>query len=161
MVAQKSGQHILVGPSWLHEQAAAVLRCKRLLELLKVAERPSRSPALASRCSCPSPERIESRSPPSSSARHATAAHTTAARRRPFDARVGSLHPRDERSSHLEFGWSRPHGANRRCHTPRLEQATNSWRNSACGLYVWYEQSGQPRSEGFENVRAPWRFGPI
>ena len=28
-----------------------------------------------------------------------------------------SLHPRDERSSQLEFGWSRPHGANRRCHS--------------------------------------------
>jgi hypothetical protein len=35
LVAQKSGQHILLDPSWLHEQAAAGLRCKRLLELLK------------------------------------------------------------------------------------------------------------------------------
>jgi hypothetical protein len=51
----------------------------------------------------------------------------------PLDARVGSLHPRDERSSHLEFGWSRPHGANRRCHIPRLckVQATYSWRKGA------------------------------
>jgi hypothetical protein len=44
----------------------------------------------------------------------------------PLDARVGSLHPRDERSSHLEFGWSRPHGANRRWHSeaePRIRGA--------------------------------------
>ena len=75
----------------------------------------------------------------------------------PLDARVGSLHPRDERSSHLEFGWSRPHGANRRCHTPRLEhRATNSRRNSACGLpYIRTIRSTPVR--GLR--KCPWRFG--
>ena len=35
-----------------------------------------------------------------------------------------------------------------------LNQATRCWRNSACGcgLHI-HEQSGQPRSEGFEKVR--------
>ena len=28
----------------------------------------------------------------------------------PIDARVGGLHPRDERLRHLDSGWSRPHG---------------------------------------------------
>jgi hypothetical protein len=52
----------------------------------------------------------------------------------PLDARVGSLHPRDERSSHLEFGWSRrmaPIVAPLRgVAGPRIT------RNSACGLYI-------------------------
>jgi hypothetical protein len=82
--------HILLDPSWLHEQAAAGLRCKRLLELLKPSDpvghllRPR--DVLAHR---PSPK---SGTPPSSSARHATAAHTSAARRpaSPLDARVRS-----------------------------------------------------------------------
>jgi hypothetical protein len=36
--------------------------------------------------------------------------------------------------------------------TPWSEQATTSWRNSPRADFT-YEQSGQPRSEGFENVR--------
>ena len=31
----------------------------------------------------------------------------------PIDAQVGGLHPRDERSRHLDSGWSRPHGPSR------------------------------------------------
>jgi hypothetical protein len=37
-VARKSGQHILVDPSWLHEQAAAASLQKHLLELLKPSD---------------------------------------------------------------------------------------------------------------------------
>jgi hypothetical protein len=70
-----------------------------------------------------------------------------------LDARAGSLHPRDERSSHLEF---------------RLAGVGRAWRQSSLPLRgeqarvagaipradFTYKQSAQPRSpEGFENVR--------
>ena len=48
---------------------------------------------------------------------------------------------RDERSSHLEFGWrvGRTYGGATQSRVAathsEAEQATNSWRNSACGLY--------------------------
>ena len=70
------------------------------------AERPNRSPASASRCSCPSPERKRSRR----AAKLACPTCDCGPQQQlvdPLDARVGSLHPRDERSSHFEFGWSR------------------------------------------------------
>jgi len=72
---KKSVQHIPLDPSWLHEQAAAGLRCRRLLELLKPSD-PVGHPlrprdVLAHRPSA------KSGTPPSSSARHATAAHTS------------------------------------------------------------------------------------
>ena len=103
LVAQKSGQHILVGPSWLHEQAAAGLRCKHVLELLKPSDpvghllrprdvlthHPS-AKSVAAKLVCPTCD---------------CGAHQQLVD--PLDARVGSLHPRDERSSHLEFRWSR------------------------------------------------------
>jgi len=57
--------------------AARASRCRTPLQAFSrasQAERPSRSPASASRCSCPSSER-KLGTPPSSSARHATAAH--------------------------------------------------------------------------------------
>jgi len=70
----------------------------------------SRSPASASRCSCPSPERKRlARRQARLPATCDCGAHQQLVD--PLDARVGSLHPRDERSCHLEFGWSRPHGA--------------------------------------------------
>ena len=103
--------------------AARASRCRTPLQALaraSQADRPSRSPASASRCSCPSPERKVGRR----QARlpdimvNATAANTSSSSTRlMLGSVVGSLHPRDERSSHLEFGWSRPHGANRRCHS--------------------------------------------
>ena len=113
-----------------------------------------RTPASASRCSCPSPERKVGR-------RQARlpdfAAHTSSALVDQLDARVGSLHPRDERSSHLEFGWSRPHGANRRCHTPRLEhRAKNSRRNSACGLLVHMNNQVNPGQRASKISVALW-----
>ena len=66
-----------------------------------------------------------------------------------------SLHPRDERSSHLEFGWSRPHGANRRWHIrgskPRI-RARNSPIPRADFTYTNTQVSvwSTPASEGFE-----------
>ena len=71
------------------------------------AERPTRSPAHCPSASCPlvrtggranlsCPRHIGVRCIPQLVA--------------PIDARVGGLHPRDERSRHLDSGWSRPHG---------------------------------------------------
>jgi hypothetical protein len=68
--------HILLDPSWLHEQAAVGLRCRRLLELLKPSDpvghllRPR--DVLAHR---PSANGLGT--PTSSPARHATVAHTS------------------------------------------------------------------------------------
>ena len=98
--------------------AARASRCRTPLQALaraSQAERPSRSPASASRCSCPSPERKVGHAAKLVCPTCDCGAHQQLVD--PLDARVGSLHPRDERSSHLEFGWSRPHGANRRCHS--------------------------------------------
>jgi hypothetical protein len=122
MLAAESGSGLLVQPAWIEwhillamahstrsKLAARASRCRTPLQAFSrasQAERPSRSPASASRCSCPSSERKRSR--------HAAklvcptcdcGAHQQLVD--PLDARVGSLHPRDERSSHLEFGWSR------------------------------------------------------
>ena len=47
----------------------------------------------------------------------------------PIDARVGGLHPRDERSRHLDSGWSRPMGA------PRPGQ-----RFCACGICIHIQE---------------------
>ena len=57
----------------------------------------------------------------------------------------------DERTQHLEFGWSRPHGVNCRCHPPRPRIRGAIPR---ADFKFTYEQSGQPRSDGFEKVRA-------
>jgi len=116
LVAQKSGQHILLDPSWLHEQAAAGLRCKRLLELLKPSDPES--------VTCFGLDMFLAHRPGANGLGTPRQARLPDMRQwpthqqlvDPLDARVGSLHPRDERSSHLEFGWSRPHGANRRWH---------------------------------------------
>jgi hypothetical protein len=108
--------HILLDPSWLHKQASVGLRCRRLLELLKPSDPVGHllwpRDVLAHRPSA------KSGTPPSSSARHATAAHTSSSSTHLMFGSAALLHPRDERSSHLAFGWSRPHhGANRRCHS--------------------------------------------
>ena len=108
--------------------AARASRCRTPLQALaraSQAERPSRSPASASRCSCPSSERKVGHAAKLVCPTCDCGAHQQLVD--PLDARVGSLHPRDERSSHLEFGWSRPHGANCRWHSeaeqPRIRGA--------------------------------------
>ena len=64
----------------------------------------------------------------------------------PIDARVGGLHPRDERSRHLDL--SRPHFP---LGQPGLRFLAKGLRPRLRTSHM--EQSGQPRSEGFENVR--------
>jgi hypothetical protein len=79
------------------------------------------------------------------------------------------------RSSHLVRCrvrlWSRPHGANHRCHIPRLSkpQATNSWDvaqfrvltlHKECCLYRTNNQVNPAviAQQGFENVRGVFVF---
>ena len=60
---------------------------------------------------------------------------------------------RDDRSSHLEFGWSRPHGANRRCHTPRLLSEPRI-RGAIPRADFRGEQSGQPNVRGLHGTES-------
>jgi hypothetical protein len=98
-MAQKSGQHILLDPSCgstsklLPDSAASV--CSSFSS----GATHSRSPASASICSCPSPERKRSRH----AVKLVCPTCDCGAQQQlvdPLDARVGSLHPRDERLSH-------------------------------------------------------------
>jgi len=125
LVAQKSGQHILLDPSWLHEQAAAGLRCKRLLELLKPSDPVGHLPR-------PPVARAQSRAPPSSSARHATAAHTSSSTTRLMLGSVAftlAMSARATPASSAGVGRMAPIVAA----TPwSVSRATSCWRNSAC-----------------------------
>jgi hypothetical protein len=103
--------------------------------------RPRATPASASRCSCPSPERKCGQGAATSSPTRMRLRRTPAA---PRPASCSGRQPspsRDERSSHLEFGWrvGRTYGGATQSRVAAIhseaEQATNSWRNSACGLY--------------------------
>jgi len=98
------------------------------------AERPSRSPASASRCSCPSFVRAQSRAPPSSSARQRL--RRTPGHQQLVDARVGTAFTlaMSARATLSSAGVGRM--APIVAATPRLSRPNDSWRNSACGLYM-------------------------
>ena len=137
MVAQ-TVWHILLDPSWLHEQAAAGLRCKRLLEFLKPSDpvghllRPR--DVLAHRPSA------KSGTPPSSPARHATAAHTSSSSTRLMLGSVAFTLAMSARATSSSAG-------------------VGAWRQLSLHSVEWpghelraipradsrYEQSGQPR----------------
>ena len=142
------GKHILVGPSWLHEQAAAGLRCKHLLELLKPSDpvghllRPR--DVLAHRPSA------KSGTPPSSSARHATAAHTSSSSTRLMLGSAAFTLAMSARATSSSAGVGRmaPIVAG----TPRLSHEFVAQFRAQ--FRVRYEQSGQPRSDGFEKVHS-------
>ena len=132
-MAQKSFQHILLDPSWLHEQAAVGLRCKRLLELLKPSDpighllRPR--DVLAHR---PSANGLGA--PPSSPARHATVAHSSSSSTRLMLGSVAFTLAMSARATSSSAGV----GAWRQSSLPLrgVSRATSCWRNSACGLYI-------------------------
>jgi len=80
----------------------------------------------------------------------------------PLDARVGSLHPRDERSSHLEFGWSRPHVAPIVAGTPRLHLLSNELSLQKIELEMLLNFWGAAVDGMPENFKAPvcYEVGP-
>jgi hypothetical protein len=54
----------------------------------------------------------------------------------PLDARVSSLHPRDERSSHLRVRLESAAWRQSSLPLRGVSRATSCWRNSECGLYI-------------------------
>jgi hypothetical protein len=133
--------HILLDPSWLHEQAAVGLRCRRLLELLKPSGPVSHLLRPRDVLFLPI-VRAQSRmsgTPPSSSARHASDCGAHQQLVDPLTTRLmlGSAAftlamSARATSSSAGVGRMAPIVAA----TPRLRWATTSWRNSACGLYI-------------------------
>ena len=79
--------------------------------------------------------RAQSRAPPSSSARHATAAHTSSSSTRLMLGSAAFTLAMSARATSSSAGVGRM--ALIVAGTPRLSEATNSWRNSACGLYTF------------------------
>ena len=71
------------------------------------AERPTRSPA---HCPCASCRQVRTVGRANLSCPQGIGVRCIPQLVAPIDARVGGLHPRDERLRHLDSGWSRPHG---------------------------------------------------
>ena len=68
----------------------------------------------------------------------------------PIDARAGGLHPRDERSRHLDSGWSRPMGA------PRPRQRFCA----SCGIYIEDELADLHSNNQVNAVRKASKASP-